>query len=91
MQTLHRKTFSTFWAKASNGENRSQIWNVCKNFRWEVICFGKSFFAITKEENVFSFIRLVFVDYIKHFLVNKQQKNMENIFQIIYYAETNRA
>ena len=46
IQTLHRKTFSTFWAKTSNGKNRPQIWNICKNFRWEVIFFGKSFFAM---------------------------------------------
>ena len=56
---LNRKTFSIF--------NRPQIRNICKNSGWEMICFGKTFSAIAKQERVFGFLRRVFVDYRKHF------------------------
>ena len=59
MQILNMKTFSIF--------NRPQIRNICKNSGWEMICFGKTFSAIAKQERVFGFLRRVFVDYRKHF------------------------
>jgi len=88
-QNLNRKTFSILWAKASNGKNRPQIQNMCKNSRWKVICFGKTFSAITKQGRVFGFLRLVSLT-IESIFSYQATKNMENIFQIIYYAETNR-